>query len=399
MSRPQNKLTAMEVSNQTTQGWYGDGGGLWLQVSKTGSKSWVLRYYFQGKARYMGLGPCRIVSLKEARDQAWKAQEKLTAGIDPLDDRRKQELAAQIEKAKRITFEQCAMAYIEAHSKDWSNIKHKAQWESTLRTYAFPLIGGLPVEAVDKELLVRCLEPIWKDKNETANRVRGRIEAILNYATIRGYRQGENPARWKGHLEILLGKRSNVSKGEHHAAMPYKEIAAFFLELKNQSGIAARCLEFLILTATRTSEVLGTKWEEIDLTEKRWTIPASRMKAGKEHRIPLSNSALSLLETMADLRMGEYAFPGQNSHKPMSQMAMMMLLRRMRHGDFTVHGFRSTFRDWGADCTSYPNIVLEMALSHAVSDKVEAAYRRGDMFEKRTALMNDWAVYVDGIKK
>lgn len=292
-----------------------------------------------------------------------------------------------------MTFKQCAQAYIKAHEAGWKNDKHIAQWTSTLERYVYPTMGALPVAAIDTGLVMKCLEPIWTAKTETASRVRGRIESILDWAAVRKYRLGENPARWKGHLDHLLPSRAKMQKSDHHAALPYDQIGSFMLDLAQQEGNGARALELAILTATRTSEVLGAIWDEFDLDKKIWTIPANRMKAGKEHRIPLSDSALAILEKQKASKVGEYIFFGQRDKKPLSNMAMLMVLRRMKRDDLTAHGFRSTFRDWVAERTSYPAEVAEMALAHAVSDKVEAAYRRGDLFEKRVQVMRDWAVF------
>lgn len=294
-----------------------------------------------------------------------------------------------------MTFRQEADSYIAAHRSGWRNDKHAAQWSSTLETYAYPTIGSLPVGEVDTALVLRVLEPIWTEKPETAGRVRARIEAILDAAKVRGYREGDNPARWKGHLEALLPARRKVRRVEHHAALPYTEIASFMAALNGQPGNAASLLEFTILTAARTGETLGARWSEVDLKAKVWNIPAERMKGHREHRVPLSPRAISILTKMSSVRhdVGDFIFPGSQLGKPLSNMAMLALLRRMKRDDITVHGFRSAFRDWCAEQSNYPNEVAEMALAHAVSDKVEAAYRRGDLFAKRVRLMNEWAKY------
>jgi integrase len=288
-----------------------------------------------------------------------------------------------------------------AHQGGWRNPKHAAQWPATLGTYVYPIMGDLPVDAIDTALVMKVLETIWQGKLETANRVRGRIEAVLDWAKTAGYRNGDNPARWRGHLQNLLMNPSSAAKaarrstgrGEHHAALPYQDIGAFIAELRQQDGIAARALEFVILTAARTNEVVGAKWDEIDIADRIWTVPADRMKAGKEHRVPLSTPAMAVLKKLAESRDGEFVFPGGKAGKPLSNMSMLMLMRRMRRGDLTTHGFRSTFRDWAGDCTDFPREVIEMALAHTLGDKVEAAYRRGDGFQKRRLLADEWAAF------
>ena len=297
-----------------------------------------------------------------------------------------------------MTFAACAERYIASHKVGWRNPKHAAQWPATLGTYVYPVFGSLPVQAVDVGLVMKAIEPIWVQKPETAGRVRGRIERVLDWATARGYRQGENPARWRGHLENLLPKKSKVRRVEHHAALPYVEIGAFMAELRQQEGVPARALEFAILTAARTGEVIGAKWDEIDLDERLWTVPAERMKAGKEHRVPLSDVALAIVEERRKIQQDDHIFPGGKAGRPISNMAMLMLLRRMGRGDLTAHGFRSSFRDWAAERTTFPAEVAEMALAHTVSDKVEAAYRRGDLFQKRRYLMEAWAKFCATVK-
>jgi integrase len=387
------KLTALAVSQAKRRGYYGDGGGLFLQVSAGGAKSWVFRFKVDGKLREMGLGPTHTISLAEAREKALACRKARLDGRDPIDERSASRLAAKLDAAKAMTFKACAERYIAAHKAGWRNPKHAAQWPATLGTYVYPVMGALPVRGVDVGLVLKAIEPIWTTKPETAGRVRGRIESILDYATARGWRQGENPARWRGHLENLLPRKAKVRRVEHHAALPYAEIAEFMAALRQQEGVAARALEFAILTAARTGEVIGARWEEINIAEKLWTIPAERMKAGKEHRVPLSAPALAILEDLAKVREGEFVFPGGRHGRPISNMAMLMLLRRMDHADLTVHGFRSAFRDWAAERTTFPAEVAEMALAHTVSDKVEAAYRRGDLFQKRRQLAEAWAKF------
>jgi integrase len=340
----------------------------------------------------MGLGSADLFSLAEARQKAFAAKRLVAEKIDPLERRKAQVVAADIEAAKAITFRQCAEAYIA--SRKWKNPKHARQWPSTLEAYVHPVFGDLPVQAIDKALITKALDPIWLTKTETASRVRGRIETILNWAAGKGYREeGPNPARWKGHLENVYQKKSEIRPAAHHAALPYAQLADFMTELRQQGGIAARALEFAILTCARTGEVLGTRWDEIDFKERTWVVPAQRMKTGKEHRSPLSAPALSILEAMEEIRQGDFVFSGGRAGRPLSNMAFLMLLRRMGRGDLTAHGFRSTFSDWCAEKTNTPSEVREMALAHAVGDKVEAAYRRGDLFEKRRQLAEEWANY------
>ncbi|MCJ2060112.1 integrase arm-type DNA-binding domain-containing protein [Methylobacterium sp. J-048] len=388
----QGKLTALGVTRLKTPGMYGDGGGLWLQVSGKGGKSWVFRYTLKGKSREMGLGPVSTFSLAEARDKALTCRKLTYEGIDPIEVRRGQRQDAAVEAAKAITFRTCAAGYIESHKAGWRNEKHAAQWTATLETYAYPVFGDLPVQAVDTGLVMQALGPIWATKPETAARVRGRIESILDWATTNSYRRGENPARWKGHLANLLPKRSKVRKVEHHAALPFKHVPAFMALVAEQPGTAAKLMTFTILTAARTGEALGARWSEIDIESGIWTMPAERMKGGAEHRVPLSEPALAILAEMQGLD-AEFVFPGGRRGKPLSNMAMLVLLRRMERTDLTVHGFRSSFRDWASETTHFPSEVVEMALAHAIESKVEAAYRRGDLFEKRRELMMAWAAF------
>jgi integrase len=391
MARVIGKLKALDVSRAKAPGYYGDGGGLYLLVGPTGAKSWIFRFRKAGTLREMGLGPLHTIGLADAREKARECRRLRLEGQDPIEIRRAKRQEDTIDAAKAMTFKACAERYIAAHEAGWRSSVHAKQWPSTLQTYVYPVFGSLPVRAVDVGLVMKAIEPIWSTKPETAGRVRGRIEAVLDWATARGYRQGENPARWKGHLENLLPKKSKVRRVEHHAALPYAELAEFMVELRQQEGIAARALEFTILTAARTGEALGAKWSEIDFKTRLWTVPVERMKAGKEHRVPLSDAAMAVLEGMQDLREGDFVFPGGRARLPLSNMSMLMALLRLGRGDLTAHGFRSTFSDWSSECTNFPAEVREMALAHAVGDKVEAAYRRGDLFEKRRQVMDAWA--------
>ena len=392
-----NALTPLTVRN-AMPGRHADGGGLQLLVKDSGSRSWVYRFMLRGKSRDVGLGPAvgsGAVSLADARDLAAALRLKVKSGVDPLAERLEAATAtvaaAQASKVAGITFRAVAEAHIAAHSDGWRNAKHRQQWSSTLATYAYPVIGDLPVADVGTAHVLSILEPIWKAKPETAARLRGRIEAILDAAKARGYRQGENPARWRGHVAQILPGRTHVSRG-HHKAMPYSELAAFVAKLRERDATAALALEFAILTAVRTGEAIGATWGEVDLAKAIWTVPADRTKTGREHRVPLSPRAVEILEGLKLLGSGKSAFLFAGNKGKLSSMAMAMLLRRM-DVDVTVHGFRSTFRDWAAECTGYAHEVCEMALAHAIGNKAEAAYRRGDLFDKRRRLMDDWAIY------
>lgn len=388
-----NRLSARKVATEKNRGYYADGGGLYLQVSQSGTKSWVFRFTMNKKAREMGLGSLQTFSLAGARLKAETCRKLVREGIDPIENRNKQRRSNQIASAKTQAFKSCAEAYIQSHSAGWKNLKHASQWQNTLKTYVYPVFGDLPVQAVDIGLVMKVLEPIWATKTETASRVRGRIEAIIDWAAARNYRNGENPARWKGRLDKLLPSRSKVRKVAHHAALPYEDMAAFMQALRQQDGISPRGLEFLILTAARTGEVIKIKWGEIDFVKKVWTVPAERMKADKEHRVPLSPSAIGVIDGLKEIALNDFVFPGMRSNTPLSNMAFLQLLKRMERSDLTAHGFRSTFRDWAAERTNYPREVAEMALAHTVANKVEAAYRRGDLFDKRQQLMDAWAEY------
>ena len=391
MARLIEKLTPLGVSKKQTPGHYGDGGGLWLQISKFESKSWVFRYTLHGKRHEMGLGPTHTVSLAEARQKAKECRLTLLDGKDPIEVRETTTLAEALRRAKMMTFDQCAAAYIEAHRSSWKNVKHISQWENTIQAYASPVIGKLPVTSVDTDLVVKILNPIWQTKTETATRLRGRIESVLNWATTSKFRQGDNPARWRGHLENLLSSPNKIAKVKHHPALPWQELGKFMVDLREREGVAARAVELAILTATRSGEVRNATWAEFDAG--LWVIPAARMKMGREHRIPLPTAAVELLGKMP--RLGDLVFPGTKKDKPLSDMSLTAVLRRMERNDITVHGFRSSFRDWCSEsvANSFPREVCEHALAHSLPDKIEAAYRRGDLIEKRALLMQAWSDY------
>jgi integrase len=368
---------------------------LYLQVEEAAgggvTKSWLFRYMRHGRPRWHGLGPLDLVTLAEAREAALACRKMLRDGVDPIDAKRAERMQARIASASAMTFKDCAERYISAHRAGWRNDKHAGQWEATLQTYAYPVFGALPVAAIDTALVMKALEPIWTDKPETASRVRGRIESVLDWATVRQFRAGDNPGRWRGHLQKILPARAKVRAVNHHAALPYADVPGFMAELRDQHGTAARCLEFVILTAARTGEAIGAKWSEIDFAAKLWRVPAERMKASKEHVVPLSDRAIEILNGLP--RTGDFVFAGARERRPLSNTAMLMLMRRMGRGDLTTHGFRSTFKDWASETTSHADIVSEMALAHTIPEKVQKAYRRGDLLTKRTRLTRDWGRY------
>ncbi len=388
MGRRSNKLSARTVATLTKPGRHADGNGLYLVIDPSGARRWAFLFTHDGKRREMGLGSAGAVTLAAARDLAFEARKRVAAGIDPLEARR--------EAAKAIvgkpTFGPCALGYIAAHEASWRNAKHRQQWRSTLETYC-TAIWDKPVDEIDTEAVLGVLQPLWQSVPETASRLRGRIEAVLDAARAQGHRTGENPARWRGHLDHLLAKPQKLSRG-HHAAMPYSEVPAFVASLREREALAALALEFVILTAARSGEVLGARWSEFDLAAKVWTIPAARMKAGREHRVPLSGRAMAILAKLAEGRTGDFVFPGQRPGKPLSGMAMEMVLRRLK-AEVTVHGFRSSFRDWCGEETHFPREVAEAALAHVAGDATERAYRRGDALEKRRGLMEAWAAFCE----
>jgi integrase len=383
---PAGKLSAVRVRNLSEPGLYSDGLGLYLQISKWKSKAWVFRYMRQGKAHKLGLGPCHTVSLREAREAALEARSKARKGIDPIAERKAALGRLRAETAKLVTFADCAERFIDSARPGWRNPKSEDQWRSSLATYAYPIIGDLPVASVDIGLVSKVLEPHWASKTETMSRLRGRIETILDWAKVRGYRSGENPAAWKGNLKSLLPAPAKVKRVEHHAALPYAEMPTFMSELRAKDGVAARALEFLILTAGRLGEISGATWTEIDVADKVWSIPGDRMKGGRAHVVPLSPRALTILEAMP--RTGERIFSAGYD------MAVRRCLISLRQ-DVTIHGFRSSFRDWCGDMTTFPREVAEAALAHATGDETERAYRRGTALEQRRRLMDAWAAYCE----
>ena len=381
-------LTARQVETIKTPGRHADGGNLYLNVTATGARSWVFLYARQGRQREMGLGPARDVSLVEARDLASRHRRTIRDGGDPLEVRK-------VDAAKP-TFGVFAEQHISAMEAGWRNEKHVAQWRSTIKVYAANL-KDLTIDRVDTSDVLAALKPIWIEKPETASRVRGRIEAILDGAKAAGFRSGDNPATWRGHLDKLLPKRSTLSRG-HHAALAIDAAPGFMDRLRKADGVSVRALAFTILTAARSGESLGARWDEIDLDKAVWTVPAARMKGGREHRVPLTDAAIEILHAMAAFRHGDFVFPGSKRDAPLSNMALAMTLRRLEV-EVTVHGFRSTFRDWASERTSFPPDVVEMALAHTIANKVEAAYRRGDLFDKRRTLMDAWAGFLSQVSR
>lgn len=409
MARETKEMSALEVGRISAVGYHFVGGvsGLVFQVSKSGTKSWILRVLVGGKRREIGLGGFPDVTLAAAREAARINKEKIKNGIDPVAERQaaRSTLAAAI--ASAMTFKQAALKYIEANEAGWKNAKHAAQWTATLETYAYPTIGNLQVAHIETSHVVSILEPIWNTKTETASRLRGRIESVLDWAKVRGYRKGENPAVWKGHLDHILPARAKVQKVKHHPALDYRNVGFFMAALKAVDGMGARALEFAILCASRSNEVRGATWAEIDEKGGVWIIPAERMKAEREHRVPLSPAAIALLKSLPRVDGKALIFPSAKNGA-LSDMTLTAVIRRMHEAStkagnagwrdnagnvITAHGFRSTFRDWAGETTAYPREVIEHALAHQLKDKAEAAYQRGDLLDKRRRLMNDWANY------
>ncbi len=393
MARTVERLSPTALRSKGT-GLHPDGRGLYLQV-KNGGRSWVFRYMLDGKARHMGLGPYPDVSLADARREAEGCRRLLLQGIDPIEARRQRRQAARLDAAHSMTFEDCAKRYIEAHKVGWRNAKHAAQWSSTLDTYAYPVFGSLPVQSIDTGLVTKALDLIWREKPETATRVRQRIEAVLDWATAHGYRSGDNPARWRGHLDKLLPKRSKVRAVKHHEAMPYAELPEYLAELSGRDTVSAKALAFTILTAARSGETRGATLGEIDYDAAIWTVPGERTKSGREHRVPLTDEVLEILRGLDYLGEDTSALLFPNTRgKPLSDTAMRKYLQQdMGRPGLTVHGFRSTFRDWAAERTGFPRELAEAALAHVVRDKTEAAYQRGNMLDRRRKLMEAWAKF------
>lgn len=380
------KLTARRVE-AAKPGKHEDGAGLRLVVSTAGSRSWIFRFTFKGNRREMGLGPYPVVSLAEARQLAADARRLCFDGIDPIQ-------ARQAEKTQQETptFLSSVAAYMRQHRHGWKNHQDKKRWVSAIRRYAIPHLGSMRVDVIETADVLTVLQPIWTTKNRTAKTLQGRIEIVLDSASAQGHRQQFNPARWKGHLDKILPKPSKVSQTRHQAAMPFRDVAEFVSRLRSDGNVTAKALEFVILTACRSDDARVAVWSQIDLVEQVWTIPASTMKTAREFRIPLSSAAISLLNELPRFAGNDYLFPGRLHSKPIGKSSMLVQLNDLGES-YTVHGFRSTFRDWAGETTNSANHIVEMALGHAISNQVEAAYRRGDLFEKRRLLMESWAVY------
>jgi integrase len=393
MARPLNRLTNLKVRSAKKPGMYADGGSLYLRVAEGGSKQWIFRYVVNGRLRDMGIGPEHTLTLAEAREKARDARKLLLDDIDPIDSKRARKAALRAADARAMMFQQCAEGFIRDNAAEWKNVAHHRQWTSTLARYVYPVLGSLPVAAIDTPLVLKVVKPLWERVPETASRVRGRIEAILGWATVHHYRSGDNPARWQGLLEHALPSRAKIAKTKHHAALPYAEIGTFMAKLRQNSSAAGRCLEFIALTAARLREATNATWAEIDLKNQVWVVPGARMKGGREHRVPLSDATLAVLKAMREMRQNDWIFPGTLNGRPVGASTVLDLVRQVAGADFTIHGFRSTFRDWASECTSFPREVCEAALAHAIPNAVEAAYRRGDLFDKRRKLMDAWAAY------
>ena len=391
--------SAKGVEAVSKPGYHRCGQGLYLQVSKQGTKSWLYRYKspITQKQREMGLGSLNFVGLAEARQLAISQKRLVIDGKDPIEERKRSRVEQQLSQARNLSFEDVALACITSKSHEWKNAKHAQQWKNTLATYAFPIIGHLPISEITTDLILRILEPIWVTKAETASRVRQRVETIWDYGKARNYVEGENPARLKGHLDKLLPNTAKVKRVRHFAALPYKDISKFVKDLRNRTGYSALGLEFLILTATRTGEVIGAKWHEIDFEEAVWVIPLERMKAGSEHRVPLCERAIEILTSISSNRHpDDYVFAGWKKNTGLSNNAFLSLLKKMERSDITAHGFRSCFRDWAAEeAYQFSNETIELALAHTITNKVEAAYRRGDQLERRRELMSEWGNFIE----
>jgi integrase len=393
MPKAAKPLTALSI-RRAKPGYVADGNGLYLQVTGSGARSWIYRYSLHGRRREMGLGAFPTISIATARNLAAGARSLVLGGDDPIEAREAERARKRLEGARSITFTQAAEQFLQSHEGTWKNSKHRQQWRNTLATYAHPVIGSLPVADVHTEEVIRLLDPIWKAKADTASRVRARVERVLDWAKVRGYRSGENPARWRGHLDKLFPARRKVRKVKHHAAVPIDEMPSVYARLSQSPRMAAMALRFAILTGARAGEVTGATWAELDLDTAMWSIPASRMKAQREHRVPLSREAVGILREMKKVRATELVFPGYRAGTKMSVSSLLSALKAAGGGDATVHGFRSTLRDWAAERTTISREVAEMALAHTIGDKVEAAYRRGDLMAKRSAMMQQWATFI-----
>jgi integrase len=393
--RPLNRLTSLKVARAKRPGMYADGGSLYLRVAPGGSRQWMFRYTaLDGRPHDMSLGAAHTFTLAEARERATEARKLRADGVDPLDHKRARTAALRAADAKAMTFRQCAEGFIRDNESEWTSARHRDEWQVTLSRYAFPLLGSLPVEAIDTPLVLKVVKPLWERIPVTAKRLLGRIENVLGWATVHHYRHGDNPARWRGHLEHALPALSKVARIEHHAALPYAQVGGFMAKLREDSSVGSWCLQFITLTAGRMGEALGAGWSELDVANRVWVVPPRRMKGGREHRVPLSEPAIAVLDAMQAIRHNDWVFPGAREGRPIGENTVGRLAKAAAGGDTTtVHGLRSTFRDWCSERTSFPREVAEMALAHAIPNAVEAAYRRGDLFDKRRKLMAAWAEF------
>ncbi len=397
MSRSTKKLSALEVNRINEPGRHPLGDRLYLQITESGAKSWIFRYFSNGKSKEMGLGSAKSISLGDIRIKMTEIQKDLANGVDPLKKKVDILKVKSIEEAKQITFDQCATRFIDAHKPSWKHPKHISQWSSSLENYVSPIVGKLSVADIDTTLVIKILEPLWYTKPETASRVRARLERVLSWASVRGYRSIENPARWRGHLDQLLPKRSTIQQVSHFEAMESSKVPGFIQKLRGQKGVSPLALEFLILTATRTNETLGAKWEEFNFEDCYWLIPGERMKTKREHRIPLCPRATQILEIMREYSSCDYVFPGVKNGSQLSSMALLNMIRGLGYASETSHGFRSTFADWANENTEFSRETIESSLAHLIKNRVERAYNRSDLFAKRRLLMEAWGNYCGDI--
>jgi integrase len=391
MARTLNRLTAMKVAKAKKPGLLADGGGLYLRIAPGGSKQFIFRYAVNGRLRDMGIGPTHTVDLAMAREKALEARRLRLDGVDPIAHKHARMAALRAADARAVTFRQAAEGFIKDNEKEWTSARHRDEWRSTLSRYAFPVLGSLPVAAIDTPLVLKVVKPLWERVPATARRLLGRIENVLGWATVHHYRTGDNPARWDGLIEHALPTVSG--SGKHHAALPFTDVAAFMTKVLADASVAARCLEFIALTAARLGEANKATWNEIDLENRIWTVPSNRMKGGKEHRVPLSDAAIAVLTAMREARMNDWVFPGSREGRPVGARTVRDLVKEIAGSEITTHGFRSSFRDWASERTNFSREVAEMALAHTIPNAVEAAYRRGDLFEKRRKLMEAWAEF------
>lgn len=394
-----SRLSARRIAQLDKPGRYCDGGNLWLQVRSKDAKSWIFRYVFAGKVRWHGLGDLRTISLAEARDAALECRKLLRQGIDPIEHRRAQRAAAIAERNSRRTFAEAAREYVAAHRAGWKSAQHARQWENTLRGHVLPVIGDLPVAEVTTDHVLGIIRPLWETRAETASRIRGRIELVLDYSKAKGWRSGENVAKWAGNIAHLLPHRQKVQQTKHHPSLPWRDVPALMAQLERQAGMSSLALRCLILTAGRAGEIRGARWSEINFDERMWDIPGDRMKSGKPHRVALSASAIKILREVEPIANGDpdaLIFPSAKAGRPLAETAMGAVLKRMGRGDIVPHGFRASFRTWVAEATAFPPELAEFALAHALPSAVERAYQRSDMIEKRRGMMADWAAHCTG---